>query len=120
MRRWLRIPAAVGACLAAALGAAACDVGTSLDEVSCPPEGTSLTYENFGERFFLVHCVSCHGGANSYSGRSFTTVDAIRAQRERIFVNSALDNTAMPPGPDDPSEEEREDLAEWLACGAPE
>ena len=92
---------------------------SSIDDHPCPPGGTTLTYRNFGEPFFASHCVSCHGGANGYSSRSFTTVDAIRGDRERIFRNAADDNTTMPPGPDDPPESERRKLGEWLACGAP-
>ena len=36
----------------------------------------------------------------------------------RIFANAAADNASMPPGPDGPSRKERDDLADWLACGA--
>jgi uncharacterized membrane protein len=50
----------------------------------------------------------------------FDTYDQVDALRERIFLRSAADNVSMPPGPDDPSEEERWMLAEWIACGAPE
>lgn len=101
------------------LAVAACSGADELADVSCPPGGTTLSYENFGEPFFTAYCVRCHGGANGYSSRSFTTVASIRAQKERIFANAAAGNTAMPPGPDDPSEQERDNLAEWLSCGAP-
>lgn len=97
----------------------ACSPGTELSEYPCPPEGTAHTYENFGQSFFQKYCVECHGGPNAYSSRAFVTVEAIRDQRERVFINAAADNTYMPPGPDDPTEEERDALAEWLACGAP-
>jgi hypothetical protein len=89
-----------------------------LEDHACPP-GNTLTYETFGRGFFTVHCVSCHGGPNGYSSRSYTTVESIRADRERIFINAAGDNTTMPPGPDDPPVEARRKLADWLACGAP-
>lgn len=90
----------------------------TLDEHPCPPNNT-LTYENFGKQFFNAQCVRCHGGPNGYSSRSFTSVEAIRSDRERIYVNAAGPNKAMPPGPDDPPESERNKLADWLACGAP-
>ena len=85
----------------------------------CPPSGTTLTYEGFGRDFFEQRCVSCHGGPNGYSSRAFVTVESIRVQRDRIFRNAAGKNAAMPPGPDDIPQEDRQKLAEWLSCGAP-
>lgn len=96
---------------------AACEEEEKLEDRACPP-GSTLTYETFGRAFFERWCVRCHGGPNGYSGRAFVTVELIRADRERIFVNAAGRNDTMPPGPDDPPREERERLAEWLACGA--
>lgn len=98
-----------------ALAAGGC---TTLDDQSCPPD-SKLTYESFGKGFFERECVWCHGGAKGQGMRSFTTVESIRSQKERIFVNAAADNRAMPPGPDGPSDADRQRLAEWLACGAP-
>ena len=49
----------------------------------------------------------------------FDTVEEIRSRKTRMFARAAADNTSMPPGPNDPPVEERELLAEWLACGAP-
>ena len=65
------------------------------------------------------HCTTCHGGGHGCSSRSFATLASIRDERERIFANAAEGNMAMPPGPNGPSLREREELAEWLACGAP-
>ena len=103
----------------AAIVGSACSVGTPLSEHSCPQGGPVVTYETFGKSFFDDYCVRCHGGPNGYSSRSFTSVDSIRVDRERIFINAAADNQAMPPGPDGPSQRERDTLADWLACGAP-
>ena len=100
-----------------ALALAGCG-GEPLDEHPCPPAST-VTYQSFGQDFFRSYCVRCHGGPNGYSSRSFTTVEAIRGDRERIYVNAAGPNTTMPPGPEDPPESERKKLADWLACGAP-
>ncbi len=96
----------------------ACQVGTPIDDHPCPPGGTTLTYDNFGKPFFEGWCIRCHGGPNGYSSRSFTTVEDIRAQKDRIFLNAASGNAFMPPGPDGPSPKERDELADWLACGA--
>jgi hypothetical protein len=105
--------------LALAAVLVACHVETSIEDHPCPPGGTRLTYDDFGQPFFDAWCIRCHGGPNGYSSRSFTTVESIRSQADRIFVNAAADNTSMPPGPDGPSPEDRAALADWLACGAP-
>ncbi len=106
------------------LGGLACGAWTELDEVSCPSEGTALTYDNFANAFFLKYCNSCHGvGSDDRNGAPiafvFDTHDQVFALRERVFVRAAAQNITMPPGPDDPSEADREMLAEWIACGAP-
>ena len=98
--------------------------GVTIDEYPCPPEGTDLTYESFGKAFFSRHCNSCHSGVTGEREGApgvyvFETLEQVRAHKDRIFVRSATTNDSMPPGPDDPPIEEREDLAEWLACGAP-
>ena len=100
----------------------ACSGADEIEDHPCPSTpagGTALTYENFGRAFIDAHCIICHGGANAHSSRAFTSVDQIRAQRDRIFANAAAGNRSMPPGPDGPSPEDRNRLADWLACGAP-
>lgn len=97
---------------------------TTIEDRSCPPEGTKLTYANFGKGFMDANCQKCHGqrssGRNGAPGDfDFASVDDVRAHKSRIFARAAADNTTMPPGPDDPPEGEREKLAEWLVCGAP-
>lgn len=111
-------------CLALVLLFASCKPETTIDDVPCPPGGTKLTYENFGRDFMGAQCQSCHGQASkdrkgAPSGFDFGTLDSVRAHKDRIFARAAADNTTMPPGPDDPPREERDKLAEWLACGAP-
>ncbi len=98
---------------------AGCSGATRIDEVSCPPNGTPYSYDNFGKSFFAVHCTSCHGGPNGYSSRAFGSASLIRDSRDRIFANAAVGNVSMPPGPDGPTPQERAALGEWLACGAP-
>ena len=105
--------------LVALLGLFAC-VGSPMSDHPCPNGGTTLTYANFGKNFFGRWCVTCHGGANGYSGRSFTTLADIQANADRIYINAAGDNSFMPPGPDGPPHDQREQLADWLACGAPQ
>jgi cytochrome c5 len=92
-----------------------------LDDLPCPTTGTTLTYENFGERFMGENCNTCHATSKSGAPSSykFTTLDLVKKHKGRIFIRAAGPNTTMPPGPDDPPESERDQLAEWLACGAP-
>lgn len=118
-----RLLALIAGAFASVFGAAACKE-TTLEERPCPPDGTTLSYETFGKGFMDQHCQGCHGVPSkdrkgAPSGYDFSSVDDVRRFRSRIFSRAAADNTTMPPGPDDPPREEREKLAEWLACGAP-
>jgi hypothetical protein len=100
------------------------DAPMPIEDYPCPPGGTQLAYESFGAAWLDANCNRCHsadpghrhGAPESYR---FDTLDDVRAHAARIFVRAAATNTSMPPGPDDPSPEERDRLAEWLACGAP-
>lgn len=110
--------------LCALLGLIGCKTETSLADYPCPPAGTKLTYDSFGSGFIARRCQTCHGqtdGARQGApeGYDFGTLDAVRAKKDRIFARAAADNVTMPPGPDNPPEAERNELAEWLACGAP-
>ncbi|MEP7122781.1 MAG: hypothetical protein ABJE95_17785 [Byssovorax sp.] len=108
---------------ALSLALASCGYQT-LDEATCPPAGTKLTYANFGAGFFSDYCNRCHsaetqlrqGAPDDYF---FNTRAAILDHKDRIFARSAGTNDSMPPGPDDPPIAERDKLAEWLVCGAP-
>lgn len=97
---------------------------SDIDSYPCPPAGTQLRYQNFGAAFVDAYCQSCHSSQSiDRQGAPgefiFDTVEQIQRHRARIFVRSAADNDSMPPGPNDPSKEQRKQLAEWLACGAP-
>jgi uncharacterized membrane protein len=95
-----------------------------MEDYPCPPEGTQLTYESFGLAMLDTHCNRCHnasegkrsGAPESYR---FDTLDDVRRHKARIFIRAAASNTTMPPGLGDPDSEERDQLAEWLSCGAP-
>ena len=97
---------------------------TRLDNVSCPDGGTTLSYDNFGQRFFETWCNSCHSAPVEYRQGApeqfvFDTQARVQKYKRRIFERAAADNDSMPPGPAGPSQKERDQLAEWLACGAP-
>ena len=93
----------------------------TIDEMACPPGGTPLTYANFGQRFFAESCNACHSSAahGAPEAYKFDTLDEVHMRADRIFVRAAGPNVTMPPGPDDPPADDRDSLAEWLACGAP-
>jgi uncharacterized membrane protein len=83
-----------------------------------------LSYANFGAPFFSHWCNSCHSApVGQRQGAPEDVVFGTREQivrwRERIFARAAADNDSMPPGPDDPPLDQRDKLADWLACGAP-
>ena len=106
-----------------ALVLASCGYKT-LDEATCPPGGTKLTYANFGQQFFASNCDSCHSAPSSDRQGApddyvFSTRLHIAEHKDRIFARSAGTNDSMPPGPNDPPLDERNKLAEWLVCGAP-
>jgi uncharacterized membrane protein len=104
---------------------------------------TTLRFANFGADFMQRHCQSCHSELDERdvklspatavpafqrkttlnpqhtdipSGYNFGSLAAVKKHRTRIYERSAGANTSMPPGPDDPTETERQKLAEWLAC----
>jgi hypothetical protein len=96
---------------------------------TCPPDST-LTYESFGREFFDEYCQTCHastvrGGARQGAPASHTydTQAMIASAIEEIDLRSAAGpdalNEDMPRSYPVPSQREREQLGEWLACGAP-
>jgi len=97
---------------------------TPIEDYPCPDGGTQLTYESFGARFFADNCDRCHSSGEGHRHGApesvrFDTLDDVHRHADRIFVRAATTNTTMPPGPEDPAPDLREQLAEWLACGAP-
>ena len=95
------------------------------------PDGSTLTYDTFGRDFLSTYCVRCHasglttvaerGGAPI--GMDFDTAELAREHRAAIDSVAAAGptrvNVYMPIGTPQPTDEERELLGEWLACGAP-
>lgn len=101
--------------------AACADAPMEIDDMACPTQGTQLTYASFGQEFVGEFCNSCHSTskAGAPGAYKFDTLEDIQKHKARIFIRAAGPNTTMPPGPEDPPELERDQLAEWLACGAP-
>jgi cytochrome c5 len=96
---------------------------------TCPPEPT-LTYENFGSDFFASYCTRCHSSELSGPDRhgapvgyNWDEIETVREHADLIDKMAAAGpdavNTTMPLGNPRPAVEEREQLGEWLECGAP-
>lgn len=95
------------------------------------PDGSTLTYESFGQNFFTTYCIRCHSVANVGSiarngapeDVNFDTIELIRPLARRIDFMAAIgpnrEGRIMPLNGLRPSDAEREDLGRWLACGAP-
>lgn len=114
-------PLAAALLAALALASARCNY-MEIQDWPCPQGGTKLTWDNFGKGFMQRNCQWCHGGTERRGAPSeydFGSVEAVRKLAPRVFARSAGPNATMPPGPDDPPASERDQLAEWLACGAP-
>lgn len=109
----------------------------------CPPEqpedpgtpsgatcdGSSLTYENFGQGFMTNYCNNCHSSALKTeeerqcapSDHNFDSLDDVLLNSEHIDGHAAAGpnsvNNEMPPsGNKMPTDQERMDLGTWLAC----
>lgn len=95
------------------------------------PQGSTLTYDNFGKTFMETYCTQCHHSAlrgaermGATSFHDFDTLFGIKAVSEHIDFTTAsgpaATNTSMPP--EDyprPSLAERQMLGEWIACDMP-
>lgn len=101
-----------------------CGGWTTYEEYKCQNPNTTVTYQNFVKGFLDKWCNYCHS-VTSENRRGapvayvFDTYASVVALKKRIFLRSAANNITMPPGPDDPPLEERNKLAEWIACGTP-
>jgi len=93
-------------------------------------EGSTLTWDSFGEKFMTDYCTRCHASALSGAARqgapsdhNFESALLVRQEIEHIDGEAAAGpdavNIGMPIGGPTPTEAERLLLGEWLACGAP-
>jgi uncharacterized membrane protein len=106
--------------------------GAGTSGATCP-SNSSLTYQTFGQAFMGKYCTPCHASGLSGAARqgapsdhNFDALSDIRATEQGHIdeVSAAGDkkvNKAMPPSnfATQPSEAERRQLGEWLACGMP-
>lgn len=95
------------------------DTGEGGNLPACPSAGTDLTYDNFGKKFFQDYCLSCHSAGSGVNGaNSYESQSAIQGAAEDIYGRAGGTNTNMPQSGTKPTSAEREQLAEWLSCGA--
>lgn len=92
-------------------------------QLTCP-NGTDLTYENFGRGFIRMHCLSCHSRevlttrrAGAPDNVQLNTYDDVQTWRSRIVQRVVVDQT-MPPAAI-VTQGQLQSLTEWLGCGAP-
>ena len=94
------------------------------------PNNSTLSYENFGRASFQDFCSRCHAAAVTGAARQGVPEDHVFETREQIVpeidhldestaAGPAGVNTRMPPSGSMPTEAQRRQLGEWLACGAP-
>ncbi len=115
--------------LAISFGLAGCpggNDGVAPTGATCPP-GSTLTYESFGAPFMDDYCLRCHSAEVDIRDRGGAPRDVNFDTLEEILQHAAdIDrlaaagpdsvNTLMPPSSPEPSEDERRQLGEWLAC----
>jgi len=113
------------------------DAGVRLRTSSAGPsgaacaEGSTLDYDCFARGFFESYCVRCHASTLTGAARNGAPPDvnldsraaitpAIAARVDRVAAAGPTRiNTFMPLSGPAPSDEERDRLGEWIACGAP-
>ncbi len=93
-------------------------------DTTCP-NGSLLTYENFGEAFLTKYCTHCH--ARDLSGDlRFGAPEEVNLDKPedvstwRVLILSTAgvgDKSSMPPGARNIPSADRSRLAEWLNCG---
>ncbi len=97
------------------------DAGAGGADADC----AELTYENFAQDFFSSYCARCHSSELSGAdrngapvGRDWDQLEVIRQFPDSIR-NRTFEQANMPTSAPFPSDEERQQLADWIDCGAP-
>jgi cytochrome c5 len=91
------------------------------------PEGSTLTWESFGQSFMQSYCTRCHASTLSGADRQgaplyhdFDTLEGVLVVADHVDMKAAsgpaATNELMPISAPTPSLMERQQLGEWLAC----
>jgi cytochrome c5 len=94
------------------------------------PQGSTLTYQNFGQEFMTTYCTRCHSSTLTGAARmgapafhDFDTLEGIKGVSNHVDQTAGsgpeATNEAMPPSGGMPTLAERQMLSEWIACGTP-
>jgi uncharacterized membrane protein len=112
----------------AGVGAVGCNSGGGggNSAFTCPSGGTKLTYDGFGKPFMDKYCQPCHASTSkdrqgAPSKINFDSETEIASLAQEAYDQAGGTNSEMPPKSfgSQPTADERKQLAEWLACGAP-
>lgn len=98
--------------VATSLLVACSDGSTGIEPIDCPPTST-LTYQNFGKQLMETYCLDCHDRRRP----QLNTQQEVQ-QASSSILQAAVYTDSMPDGRSMP-QSAREQLNEWLACGAP-
>ena len=110
-----------------ALSAGCSSTTTGASGATCPSNST-LTYDTFGKAFMASYCTKCHtsgSGADAdavKSGGSYDDLASIKAHKTAIDSEAAggatqINNDMPESGNPTPTDAERKQLGEWIACG---
>lgn len=131
--RWGRALALGALLLASQMGHGGCGEEEIFGDPtgSTCPQGSTLTYNNFGAAFMGQYCTRCHSSELTGAARNgapsfhdFDTLAGIKAVSDHIDETAAAGpastNEGMPEDGAKPTLMERQQLGEWIACGMPE
>jgi uncharacterized membrane protein len=80
----------------------------------------TVTWDSFGHSFLITHCQGCHASTSPqrYGAPEYVSFDTQQesAELQSSIERTVLDTETMPPA-GGLNEDEKELLAQWLACG---
>jgi uncharacterized membrane protein len=93
---------------------------------TCPPAST-LTYDGFAQTFFKSYCLRCHasdkvatdrhGAPTGYNWDDYASIALHASEIDAAAAGGPRQiSRTMPPGDPLPSDAERRELGQWLAC----
>lgn len=90
-------------------------------------ETSELTYAAFASAFMDTYCNDCHSSSlnpgqrrGAPVGVDFDTYELIVERADRVLIRTSISQNMPPSNSPQPSNLEREQLAEWINCGLAE